>query len=622
MRINSLTTRFLLALLLSTVVPFLLFGWYVHGEVRDREEQQVLSVYLPRWAADAARKIARKLEDAKNVGWFMVKTAEFRLGKNKVEEFEELVLSLSRINSDIDLVILANSRGNVQSVTWNPRLDGEGLAMLVPKEVGQFEWFQEVHKPTTEFWENRHLSPFLHRDPYRRLLDPTKFSLGLALPVLMEDGKYGALYILLSWREVQAVLDDTAAFLRTNAKFAEAKVFLADPDGVVLAHSDRGNYGKRLAPEELRKGVLGADEGYLTYASAPGEIQGVGFAAVQPYLQGGFDWRIGVHAPASQLFEVSREFGRWLSLIIPSIALVLAAFALVSSRAIIRPVRRLSEATRKLAQGDLDARVEPRGGDELSDLGRAFNTMAADLAESQNQLADAERKAAWAEMARQIAHEIKNPLTPMRMAAQMYLRARREDDPRQHELAERLARNVIQETDALDRIASDFRQFAGSPARDVRYEEADSVLAGVQELVSSMTETTDVDLEFVFGAEDARIAVDVQEMRRVFLNLIHNALEACGEQGHVCVASRRIGDRIEFRVEDDGPGIPGEVRARLFDPYFTTKTAGTGLGLAICHKIVEAHGGDIELEKSGPRQTVFLLTVPVAQQGAQNRERR
>lgn len=316
------------------------------------------------------------------------------------------------------------------------------------------------------------------------------------------------------------------------------------------------------------------------------------------------------------MFEVSRDFERFLLLVVLLIVLFMIGFAVVSSRAIVRPMRRLSDATRRVAHGDLDARVEVHGGDELADLGRAFNTMAEDLARGREQLRDAERQAAWAEMARQVAHEIKNPLTPMRMGAQLLLRAHREEDSRWKDLSERLANNVLQQTDALDRIASDFRQFAGSPARNVTVVAADVLLGGVAELLASMGEEASVALEFEADAAGAHVAVDVLEMRRVFLNLVHNAMQASGEDGvvrvHSTLARSTSGEpTVEFRVEDGGVGVPEEMRERLFDPYFTTRTSGSGLGLAICRRIMEAHGGDIELESSAPPLTVFLLVLPV-----------
>jgi signal transduction histidine kinase len=626
LRVNSLTTRFLLALLFCTAVPFLGFGLYVRSEVRDREAQQVLRVYLPRWADDAARKIATDLRFAHRVGWLLAGEAESYLRTDGgMREFEEMVDGLYSVNKDFDMVLLADETGKVIEVTRNARLDEERsdeLDLLRPKSVKGFAWFQAVSERVDQCWVPRHSSPFLHRTTTTQSKDPTDYSLGVAFQVQTKNG-FGALFILLRWDQVQDVIDETTRFLRSteSAGFQSAEVFLADANGQVLAHSNRARYGDHLTPESLSHDLASRATGYAIFTDASGEEFGFGFASAKRHIDGdGFDWRVGLHVPTRELFEVSRDFEGFLLLVIPVIALLMIALAVISSRAIVRPVRRLSDATRKVAQGDLEARVEVHGGDELADLGRAFNTMAEDLAKSREQLRDAERQAAWAEMARQVAHEIKNPLTPMRMGAQLLLRARREDDPRWKDLSGRLARNVLQQTDALDRIASDFRQFAGSPARDVNVLAADDLLGGVAELLASMAEESAIDLTFEADADGVDVAVDVLEMRRVFLNLIHNAMQACGEAGSVRVRSSvsvsgaEAGAEaiVEFRVEDDGSGVPEEMRARLFDPYFTTKTSGSGLGLAICRRIMQAHGGDIELECSAPPRTVFLVVLPVA----------
>ncbi|MCB9889575.1 MAG: sensor histidine kinase [Planctomycetes bacterium] len=615
MRVKSLTTRFLLALLMFSALPFLGFGLYVRSEVRNREQQQVVQVTLPRWADDAAKKIADNLSAAQNAGYYLTKFADQHLlaEGGGIPMFEEFVAGLFHVNPGFDMVILADAAGSVLSVTRSPSLDADELLLLQPKSVARFGWFDEVgRKGRPRAWVDRHLSPFLHRNPDKVTLDPADYSVGMAFAVHMPDGKKGALYVLLRWKQIQAVVDEMARFLRSDAGYASAAVFLCDASGAILAHSDRARYGSDLPAALLCDSVLARERGGDLFQAEDGVRYGIGFASSMAHFRG-FHWHIGLYAPTRELYELSREFGRWLLLVIPLTAVLLAGLALLSSRAIIRPLRRLSDATRQVASGDLTTRVDARGGDELADLGRAFNTMAEELSESRELLRVAERQSAWAEMARQIAHEIKNPLTPMRMSAQLLLRARREDDPRWPELAERLARNVVEQTDALDRIASDFRQFAGSPARDVRVVPADALLSSVEDLVSDMAETPSVGLTFAPGAGDARVAVDLQEMRRVFLNLIHNALQACGASGSVKVSSRLAdGDAsaVQYRVVDDGPGVPDDVRRRLFEPYFTTKSSGTGLGLAICRRILDAHHGEVRLEESVVGHTVFLVTLP------------
>jgi nitrogen fixation/metabolism regulation signal transduction histidine kinase len=284
----------------------------------------------------------------------------------------------------------------------------------------------------------------------------------------------------------------------------------------------------------------------------------------------------------------------------------------VASRAIVRPVRELVAATGSVARGDLAVRVPAGGGPELGELASSFNQMAAELAAGRERLRLAEREKAWAEMARQVAHEIKNPLTPMRMVAQLLLRARHERDPRADEIAERLARTVQQQTEALERIASDFQQFAGAPRRELQEVPLDSFLGDVRAVVADLFEAGRLRLDLQLQAPGARVLVDRRELQRVFVNLLQNAAQAAPAGVVVQVGSSVEDSRGVVRVADDGPGIPEAARARLFEPYFTTRTAGTGLGLAICRRIVEAHGGVIRLESTGPGGTAFRIELPLA----------
>jgi signal transduction histidine kinase len=218
-------------------------------------------------------------------------------------------------------------------------------------------------------------------------------------------------------------------------------------------------------------------------------------------------------------------------------------------------------------------------------------------------------------MARQVAHEIKNPLTPMRLSAQLLQRARRDGDPRWPELADRLARTVQAQTDALAAIAAEFRQFAGPKTSRRERVAIGPLLEEVTGLLRDAAAEQGIAVE-LRGADDGETAVDgdPQELRRVFLNLIQNGLEARGTR--VRVDAHAEAGHVEVAVTDDGAGVPEEARARLFEPYFTSKSSGTGLGLAICKRIVEAHGGSIALHGSRPGETTFAVRLPRAGDGA------
>lgn len=319
---------------------------------------------------------------------------------------------------------------------------------------------------------------------------------------------------------------------------------------------------------------------------------------------------VGVAVPEAELFAASDAFERVLLVAIVVTVLVLLVWSLVASRAITAPIQALVAATRRIAGGDLTVAVPPRGGPELGELASAFNQMAGELDAGRRRLAAAERDQAWAEMARQVAHEVKNPLQPMRMAAQLLQRARSERDPRVDLVAERLARTVLEQTEALDRIASDFRAFAGvAPAQRVVVV-ADAWLAEVRDQCVGLFAGKPVRIDLEAGAGEVRLTIDPKALARVFVNLVQNAHEAAPAGVHVRLASRVVADQVELTVADDGPGVPAAVLERLFEPYFTTKTSGTGLGLAICRRLVEAHGGTVRLLRSAPGDTVFEIRLP------------
>ena len=610
----SLASRFLLTLLVTAVLPFLIFGWFAIRGMRQLVDSQVVAVFLPQLAADHAQRIDNRLEQIRQACEVVreyarnaVTTAE---DARAFAEQVDFVTGL--LDNYLDLLLLADSDGRVVSHSFGRLLDpttrGQREA-LIPARVDETAWFQRAQaQGGSSFWLPWGRSPYMHRGMSHRSLDPADYHLGFVLDVPRPNGPPAVLLALIRWPEVQQILDDAREVLTRRAGFASAAVFLVDPTGKVVAHTDRTRYGQLLEPQALRQGVLAASE-RTAFVDAKGQPCLAGAARVggEPNRQ----WQLGLHMPESELFGTAERFERVLGIGIFVTMVVLVAWSLVASRAIVRPVRRLSAATARIAAGDLSVRVPARGGHELGELGEAFNGMAAELAAGRERLKHAERQAAWAEMARQVAHEIKNPLTPMRMSAQLLMRARAEGDARAQEIAERLARTVLEQTAALDRIASDFRQFAGAPQRQVEELALDVFLVEVVREVQALFADGRLALELQAGAGDVRVAIDRRELSRVFINLLQNAVQAAPQGVRVRMASAHRDGFAEVEVEDDGPGIDPEALARLFEPYFTTKSSGTGLGLAICQRIVESHGGGIRLLASAPGRTVFVIDLPV-----------
>jgi signal transduction histidine kinase len=614
----SLASRFLITLLVSAVVPLLLYGWFSLRGMREQIDEQVVRVFLPQLAADFAQKIETRLERTDQACAMIREMSRQALDEpDELPAFEARVQLVPNLLSNfLDLLILADADGEV--VYWQDghRLDPskhETRATLIPDNVVDAPWFMSAQEDRGMHFVPWHRSAYLHRGVDFRSMDPSSYHLGIAMDVPKRDGTSGVLFALLRWSEVQSVIDAAKEVLVIEARLPSADVFLVGRNGGVQAHTDRSFYGLELDPPELAVRLAAAStQGRCASLGRDGRMWRVGYAP------GGGDQErafvLGVAVPESELFAASNAFERVLLFAILMTIVVLVLFALLASRAITAPVKALVNATRRVALGDLDVKVLAGGGPELGELASAFNQMAHDLAAGRERLAHAERDQAWAEMARQVAHEVKNPLQPMRMTAQLLQRARSDKDPRADQVADRLARTVLEQTAALDRIANDFRSFAGIAPAQKSVVLADGWLEELCDQTARLFEDRSLTFEFVGDAGEARLALDQGSMARVFVNLVQNAIEASGGPVHVRMASKLAGDKVAVTIIDDGPGVPADVRDKLFDPYFTTKSSGTGLGLAICRRLVEAHGGSIRLVATEPGETQFAIELPISAQ--------
>jgi two-component system nitrogen regulation sensor histidine kinase NtrY len=224
------------------------------------------------------------------------------------------------------------------------------------------------------------------------------------------------------------------------------------------------------------------------------------------------------------------------------------------------------------------------------------------------ELIRAQKLATWTEAARRVAHEIKNPLTPIRLAAERLRARHRAGDEDTGELVERAVDIIVREVANMQSLVDEFAGFARMPGPSysaTRFAPLlDDVLALYRELKSGVE---------VRGAVEPEIGeawVDPEQIRRVLINLLDNAVEATEAPGEVSVAIRRRDERIEIAVADTGRGIPAEDRDKLFLPYFSRKGRGSGMGLAIVQRIVADHDGTIVIEDNQPRGTVFRVSLP------------
>lgn len=324
---------------------------------------------------------------------------------------------------------------------------------------------------------------------------------------------------------------------------------------------------------------------------------------------------------------VAYLFGALLALMV----LVMGTASLIAN-ALARPIARLREGLEDVARGRFERVLPVETRDEVGELVQTFNAMQEQLAESRRQLAQHERQLAWREMARQVAHEIKNPLTPMKLSVQ-HLRRAYEDvealgngapDPEREvqgrrfaHLFRRITGTLVEQIDSLARIANEFSSFARMPTRILERLDLNAV---VREAVALMQEEAGADIGLHLAAEPLAVEADREELRRIYINLIKNALQALHDgEGGVTVSTQRKPARdgqaahAYSAVTDTGLGIAPALRDKIFEPNFSTKTSGTGLGLAIARKSIEEFNGTIGFETEERAGTTFWIRLPLVE---------
>jgi signal transduction histidine kinase len=274
------------------------------------------------------------------------------------------------------------------------------------------------------------------------------------------------------------------------------------------------------------------------------------------------------------------------------------------------PVNRLQRATARLARGDLSARVALTSSDEFRRLVEAFNQMAEELQRHQHELARTHKLEAWADMARQVAHEIKNPLTPIQLSAEHLRRVHVDRGSPLAPVLEGCVDSILTQVRLLRQIAGEFSSFASSPT-------ARPVEAAVDELVTEVVEPYRPGLagkvQFLVDvpADLPRLWVDRPLLGRALTNVIDNALHAMPKGGTLSVRAAIAAGFIDLRVSDTGVGMDEAAVARIFEPYFSTKATGTGLGLTIAKRNVELNGGTIAVASVPGRGTTVTIALPL-----------
>jgi two-component system, NtrC family, nitrogen regulation sensor histidine kinase NtrY len=291
------------------------------------------------------------------------------------------------------------------------------------------------------------------------------------------------------------------------------------------------------------------------------------------------------------------------------LAILLSSWA---AARVTRPVEQLARAAQEVTAGNWDARVEVSGGDEIAQLAESFNRMTTELLNQKERLVQAERVAAWRELARRLAHELKNPLFPLQLTVENLLRAKQSSPEQFDEVFRESSRTLLAEISNLKTIIGRFSEFSTMPQPRLQPVQVNDILRAVAALFQAQLQapgrapiTCRLELDEHLG----KVGADSELLHRAISNLVLNAMDAMPDGGALTLRSQGDDNKVIVEVSDTGSGLAPEECERIFTPYYTSKRHGTGLGLAIVQSVVSDHGGRIRVESQPGRGTTFVIEL-------------
>jgi signal transduction histidine kinase len=473
---------------------------------------------------------------------------------------------------------------------------------LVGLDVSRRSWFDAV-------LSGRHVlrGPRLSPIHNRRVLE-------IASPIRRPEDRdevIGALLLLYDWSESGLLGDRTRRTLAVLG--TELDVVVLDRHGTVIG----GAWDDRLKLElgqNLRKQGWRMADRVLSGRARWGfgeEPQAEALIGYAPMDELRFGWRVMVLQPLSDALDpVYQMQRRWLFVLAAVLMIALAVAAIVADR-MIRPLREVTRATAEISRYGVPAGPVPVSSrDEIGELATAFNAMAANLDRAQEDLMAAAKFAFVGEVAAEIAHEVRTPLGVMRASAQLLARSL---DPASQE--RELVAMMIAEADRLERVVAGLLELARPHEPRIEKTQLAEVLARAAELVQAPANAKGIALRCELAPGYPLVFCDPDQIYQVALNLLMNAMQSLDRGGTVVVRTLPFATgRLGFEVSDDGPGIPADIRDRIFLPFVTGREGGTGLGLALVDRMVRANRGSVDLESAKGNGATFRVTLPAAEE--------
>ena len=391
---------------------------------------------------------------------------------------------------------------------------------------------------------------------------------------------------------------------------------LYDPEGNLLGTSrteifNKGILGEKMNPRAYNKMVKEKQAEFI-HRETIGNLSYM--SAYVPFVNADNKLLAYLNLPYFTKQNVLRNDITTLVVAIVNIYVLLIlltiAMAVIISDQITRPLRLIQQKFSEIKIGRKSEQIIYRGHDEIAGLVAEYNRMVKELVKSVEMLSRSERESAWREMAKQIAHEIKNPLTPMKLSVQHLIRSWKDNKENFDENLEKVTRTLVEQIDNLSFIASEFSNFAKMPKA---YNEEINIVEKIRSTLTLFANTDNVDFIFEHESEDIFVFADKEQLSRVFINLLKNAIQSIPDTRHGKIGISLIlyGKMVRISITDNGKGIPEELQNKLFTPSFTTKTSGMGLGLSIVKNIIESFGGHITFKTKVNHGTTFIFELPV-----------
>jgi nitrogen fixation/metabolism regulation signal transduction histidine kinase len=331
---------------------------------------------------------------------------------------------------------------------------------------------------------------------------------------------------------------------------------------------------------------------------------------------------VGVGIDNDDIYAMAGELKRLLYTSTALVSLLVILWIMMVARRTAKPILALQKHIRKVSNGNLEPHIHVGTGDEISDLADDFNRMILELKEKREQLIKVEKNAAWREMARQISHDIKNTLTPIKLSVDLLKQSCDDRSPNYQQILRQTLQLIDGQITNLQKIAVDFHEFTGGRRSILEKCDLEAVMSEVLDLDSAWAKELNIEIEMETasttdkpGNNKITVFADCMKLHRVMTNIVANAFQAMPGGGKLTVSIYNRDNMAILEIRDTGVGIPGDVRAHLFEPYFTTRSKGTGLGLAIAKRVLEEIDGTIALEpneRSGGIGTVAIIRLPVS----------